>query len=271
MSKIPFKAVVTDMDGTFLNSQKEYNHAYFQKILKQLKENNIHFIAASGRPLVRLRKDFEPYLDQIDLIADNGSILVRDNQIINSHYFSYYSSIYLINFIQENFPNVSMIVKGVNHTYIRTDAPVELKKDVVYYYLDTVIRLKNLNEIPVSERVEMISLTGEVDAKEIEQRFNKKAPFKIHVSASGYQFADVLPYKINKAHAVKYFLRYFNLTPNQLIAFGDGMNDAEMLNLANYSYAMANADEKLKQIAKYEAPSNDDNGVLKTLEKYLNQ
>ena len=47
------------------------------------------------------------------------------------------------------------------------------------------------------------------------------------------------------------------------------MNDQEMLELAGYSYAMANAEPALKKIAKYIAPSNNNDGVLQVLEKYL--
>ena len=78
-----------------------------------------------------------------------------------------------------------------------------------------------------------------------------------------------MPYGVNKAQGLKYFLRYFDLTPSQLIAFGDGMNDKEMLELAGYSYAMANANQKLFKIAKYKSPSNNDSGVLKVLDDYL--
>lgn len=54
-----------------------------------------------------------------------------------------------------------------------------------------------------------------------------------------------------------------------MIAFGDGENDIEMLKACGYSYAMANANKKTKAVAKYEAPTNDENGVLKVLAKYL--
>ena len=62
---------------------------------------------------------------------------------------------------------------------------------------------------------------------------------------------------VYKRQALQYFLRYFDAKPSELIAFGDGMNDKEMLELAGYSYAMENAEPALKKIAKYEAPSNN--------------
>lgn len=48
------------------------------------------------------------------------------------------------------------------------------------------------------------------------------------------------------------------------------MNDKEMLELAGYSYAMENAEPALKKVAKYIAPSNNNDGVLQVLDKYLN-
>lgn len=78
-----------------------------------------------------------------------------------------------------------------------------------------------------------------------------------------------MPAGVNKGQGIKYFLRYFDVKPDELIAFGDGMNDKEMIELAGYSYAMKNGDERLKKIAKYEAPSNNDMGVLQVLEHYL--
>ena len=80
-----------------------------------------------------------------------------------------------------------------------------------------------------------------------------------------------MPYSVNKGSALQYFLRYFDAKPSELIAFGDGMNDKEMLELAGYSYAMENAEPALKKIAKYEAPSNNTDGVLEVLDSYLNK
>ena len=51
----------------------------------------------------------------------------------------------------------------------------------------------------------------------------------------------------------------------------DGENDIEMLKLAGFSYAMENGQDSVKKIAKFIAPSNNDNGVFKVLNKYLNE
>lgn len=60
-----------------------------------------------------------------------------------------------------------------------------------------------------------------------------------------------------------------NFIGDHLMAFGDGGNDIEMLKLAKYSYAMANAPKNVKAAANYQAKSNDESGVLDVIDNYL--
>ena len=58
MTPIPFKAVAVDMDGTFEDDNKQFDHYRFEQVLTKLREQKVHFIVSSGRPLSRLRQDF---------------------------------------------------------------------------------------------------------------------------------------------------------------------------------------------------------------------
>lgn len=63
----------------------------------------------------------------------------------------------------------------------------------------------------------------------------------------------------------------WKIDADQIMAFGDSENDLEMLELAGYSFAMENGEEKVKRMAKYIAPSNSEAGVLQVLEQYLKE
>lgn len=271
MTNIPFKAVAVDMDGTFMNDDLTYDHLRFKKVLSKLRKNNIHFIVASGRPLARLKRDFADFLDNIDLVAENGAILVKDNNIISSHYFTQKTGMELINFIQRNYPQAHISVSGKNAAYYLKSYPTDFKRLMNFYY-PNMIPVNSFNEIPSSDRV--IKLTLNISAglaKEIENRFNSKHTERIHCTTSGFDDIDVIAYGVNKAKGLKYFLRFFKLEPTDLIAFGDGLNDKEMLELAGLSYAVANADPEILALAKHKAQSNNESGVLQVLENYLNQ
>lgn len=66
-------------------------------------------------------------------------------------------------------------------------------------------------------------------------------------------------------------LKYLQVKPNEIIAFGDSGNDIEMLEMTDMSYCMANGTDEAKKAAKFEAPSNTDDGVFKVLKKYLQE
>lgn len=269
MKKIPFKAVAVDMDGTFVNSQNTYDRQRFRRVLDKLHEHDIHFIVASGRPLIRLEKDFAGFMDKIDAISDNGAILVRDKKIINTHYFTHQTTLKLLRYILRKYPNSSVIACGLSNSYVLANSSVNFKKFMNYYYYN-YLTINSIDEIPVNDPIDKITLWTDATPEEIESEFNTDYTEQVHATSSGFNCIDIINHGVNKASGIKYFLRYFKINPSELIAFGDGMNDSEMLQLAGYSYAMENADPELKKIAKYEAPSNNENGVLKVLESYLN-
>ncbi len=69
--------------------------------------------------------------------------------------------------------------------------------------------------------------------------------------------------------AIKHLQNTLGFTYEQTMSFGDYLNDYEMLKESYHSYAMENAHPKLKEIARFGAPSNVDAGVFQVLEKLL--
>jgi len=74
---------------------------------------------------------------------------------------------------------------------------------------------------------------------------------------------------INKGIALEKLQKSLNILPEETMAFGDYMNDIEMLSKASYSYAMENAHPFVKEMASFEAASNDSFGVLEIVKDYL--
>ena len=82
-------------------------------------------------------------------------------------------------------------------------------------------------------------------------------------------FMDVMNPGINKAVGVSMLQQYLGLTSAQTMAFGDYDNDIEMLKNAGIAYIMENAPLWMRELSPYLAPSNEDRGVIKVLEKTL--
>ncbi len=67
------KILAVDMDGTFLNSKKQYNKARFLKQYEQLKQNNIHFVVSSGHPLANLFTYFPAINHALTFLSEHGA------------------------------------------------------------------------------------------------------------------------------------------------------------------------------------------------------
>ena len=79
---------------------------------------------------------------------------------------------------------------------------------------------------------------------------------------------DVIAKGGGKSTAIMRYLQMHNITPEEIIAFGDGENDMGMLQLAGIGVAMGNAGQQVKQAADYVTADIDDDGIEKAL-KYF--
>lgn len=91
----------------------------------------------------------------------------------------------------------------------------------------------------------------------------------VHLTYSHTTYLEVLNREVNKGAALKKVAQYYGIEREKIAAFGDEMNDREMLEYAHYGVAMKNANPELKKYAKYETLSNDEDGVVEFILKEL--
>ncbi len=84
---------------------------------------------------------------------------------------------------------------------------------------------------------------------------------------SGKKVLAVKARGVSKAEAIKKLAQKLGILIKDIIAFGDEVNDIEMLTLVGLGIAMENADDVVKEAADQIAGSNDQDGVGKELEK----
>ena len=89
---------------------------------------------------------------------------------------------------------------------------------------------------------------------------------RVEPTTSGHGSIDLILPGCHKASGLRRLAERWGITPEQCAAFGDGGNDIEMLRYCGHSYAMANAPAEVKQAARAVCPSNEEDGVLSTLE-----
>ncbi len=255
------KLISVDMDGTFLNDDKKMSPE-FDKVFKALKKKNVKFCAASGRQLASLKTVFDKYKDQMLFVAENGAVMEIDGQpIVNATLTREISDKFLARL--KELDDMRILYCTSDYSYIdRTDDESMENARIYLPKFEIVKDVAHIEELPV--KISVHSKNGYYnDFKLLVEEFSDEAS----ICTSGFDWLDIVPKGTNKGTAIAKMQAMLGISPKETMAFGDQMNDFEMINQAYHSYAMDNAIDKIKQIARYTAPSNNEFGVVSTLKE----
>lgn len=249
------KLIATDIDGTLLHSDHTLPED-LPALIQTLHAHNIVFSVASGRPYLTLKQSFEPLSPSILYIADNGSHVVYQGKEIAVHAIDN-SIITELILITREISSAYSVVCTTNGAFVESADPAFLAELEKYYVKYTVVDdLTKLNERVIKYTV--CDLNGAEEGS-----YPKFLPYKkkLQLSVAGFVWLDCMQKGINKGTAIKEIQSLYHITPEESMAFGDYLNDLEMMQSVYYSFAMANAHEDLKKVSRFETYSNDDDGV----------
>ena len=260
------KLVVTDMDGTLLNSQSKVS-AQFLGLYNQLKKLNIQFIAASGRQYFSIIDRFDESIqNDITIVAENGAFAKHgDQELFTSSLPTEYiaKSIDILRKID----NVYIVLCGKKCAYIETKDE-EFISMFQNYYSEYKIT-DDLTKVTDDTFFKIAAFHFECSETHIYPAV-KHLENDVQVIVSGEQWLDISHADANKGYALNIFQNKLGITKEETMVFGDYNNDLKMIELADFSYAMENAHKNVKNAAKFQTKTNDEQGVEFILEQLIN-
>lgn len=259
------KMIVTDMDGTFLNSLHEVSPE-FPKIYEELKKRNILFVPASGRQMHGITKYFGDSESEMAFIAENGGYVMYKNEELFADRLDPKYIAEIITKIRK-ISGATAVLSGKKKAYYDTNNQ-DFIDYISQFYADSERREDLTQEVHDSIFKIAVYHSGgsEINVYPEIKKFEK---YDLDIVVSGQYWLDIMNKNINKGAALEKLQKALNITPQQTMAFGDYMNDIQMLENSKYSYAMKNAHPSVKKAASFEACSNDNFGVLKIIKDYL--
>lgn len=259
------KLIVTDMDGTFLNSKYEMSPD-FPKVYQELKNRGIVFVPASGRQMSGITKYFDDIENEIGFIAENGGYIVYKNKELFADEMNRESVVKVIETVRK-IPNARAVLSAKKKAYYETNDQEFIDFFTQYYTQNE--KVPDLTQVMNDSTFKIAVYHKEGFEKNLYPALRQFEDDHLEVVVSGQYWLDVMNKKINKGIALEKLQKSLNILPEETMAFGDYMNDIEMLKNAEYSYAMKNAHPLVKETALYETSSNDDFGVVEVIKEYL--
>lgn len=264
---VDIRMVVTDMDGTLLDDDKKLPEGLWET-LARLRERGVLFTPASGRQYATLAAEFAEVADGMVFIAENGTYVVRDGRELSSDPLDpavVARVMAAVRGLTVDGADVGAVVCGKRSAYVERADEAFLAEVGRYYVRHRVVE----DVTAVDDEIIKVALFDFGSAEETTAP--ALAPFaRTHqVVVSGEHWVDVMNRTANKGAALRALQRELGITPAQTMVFGDYLNDLEMLDAADWSFAMANAHPEVVRRARHLAPSNNDNGVLRTVARLL--
>ncbi|MBD2760570.1 HAD family hydrolase [Yimella sp. cx-573] len=253
------------MDGTLLTDDGALPDGFWT-MLADMRSRGITFVPASGRQYATLARLFADSADDLAYVAENGNMVVVDGEPVATYSLDN-------DVVQQGIAaaraaadtrELGLVVCGVNSAYVeRADALFLAEVEKYYARLAVVDDLTQ-----VDDRVLKLAVFDFEGSQEcFEQVFSAFADQQVVIS--GQHWLDIMRPDVDKGRAVRALQERLGVSPAQTAIFGDYLNDLQMMDAGDWSFAMDNAHPQIKEAARFVAPSNQDSGVVQVMQRFL--
>ena len=257
------RLIACDMDGTLLTTDKRLPDDLFP-VLERLRARGVRFAVASGRQYGSLRRDFEALVPHILFICENGALIMENDE-----------RLFLDPIAPQSLPRiieVSRMMQGVYPAICCADVALMEETAPAHFLTGMQIHYKHTRIVPdlmACTNVEnacKVCFYSDAPAQEASlPTLRRELGDSLSIIHSDVNWVDVMKPGVDKGRAVRALQKRLGITPDECMAFGDYLNDCELLASVTHSYAMENAHPALKEMARHIAPSNDEDGVMRTI------
>ncbi|GLC87620.1 Cof-type HAD-IIB family hydrolase [Lysinibacillus piscis] len=249
------KIIFFDIDGTLYNDEKKIPQSAKEAVLAA-RRNGYEIAIATGRSPFMAK----PILEELDIhtyVTFNGQYVVYQDEVIYANEIDKESLAKIAEFSASRDEPVvflddkHMVATAPAHHMVSDSLATLMHHD--YPKIDATYYMQN----PVYQTLAFVT-------EQDEPLYREKFPNVRLVRWHPYS-CDILPLGGSKALGIEKVLEKMGLTMEDAIAFGDGLNDIEMLTAVGTSVAMGNAEDEVKAVAKYVTDHIDQDGIAKML------
>lgn len=264
------KVLVLDIDGTLTNSEKEISPET-KKGLLHIQERGHKVMLASGRPTPGM----ERYAKELEFEKYGGYLLsFNGGKIINCRTGE---TVFQKTLPKEVIPGIFKMAVSEDCGFItymyeeilcgtRMDEYIELESRINGMPVRCVDNFLDYVDFDVNK---CLMTASPEKAAMMEKALQEKFGDIMSIYRSEPFFIELMPKGINKASSIDRMLSTVGLKRENTICCGDGFNDMTMIEYAGVGVAMANAQEPVRKAADYITKSNDEDGLVDVIGKFI--
>jgi len=247
------KMVVTDLDDTLLRTDKSISK-YTVDIINRVRQQGIKFIFATARGGSAKTLVAEEWFDGYVLL--NGAKAYVNNRLVYDRTIPADLFIPFLRELSKKKLKVAAEVEGVHYA--------NFKVNEKWSYINNYI-VTDYSSVPggADKLYALIEGPDQLDL------ITPLLPKELYLNLTRDNLAMIMHREATKFNGVLAVAREFNIAESEIIAFGDDVNDKDLLLNAGLGVAMGNSVEEIKLIADYICDTNDNDGVAKWLNENI--
>ncbi|WP_175989731.1 Cof-type HAD-IIB family hydrolase [Bacillus sp. Marseille-Q1617] len=252
-----YKIVFFDIDGTITHHEDGSISQNTKDAIKLLKDKGLVVAAATGRPLSMCSEIKELGIDTF--ISANGAFVKHRDEVLHKVAMDRDIVQEVVEFSHVEKHGLSFYTEGFSMNGVRSNG-----------ILDALRETLSLNEYPMVEKEiykQEVYLMCLFANDETVDKYIRRFP---HLTFKRWHpfVLNVLKDDVSKSLAILKVLEHFNIDKSEAIAFGDGENDIDMLEMAGLGIAMGNGNDQLKKAADFVTKKSSEDGIEYALKKF---
>lgn len=252
-----YKILFLDIDGTIIMPDDSIDKTTILAI-RQAQEKGIEVFLATGRPLHEIR-DLADKLEVTSFIGYNGAFAIYQGKDLFQEPMKKESVKQFLDIAKQNQHELVLYTKDEN---IFTDLDADCVKEfIVKFHLHKNATYRSAKDYEILGMTLINVESNDTALYNIEDQIHLS-----QVNLEGMRHCyDVIRDTVNKGFAVQFVLKHLGLSKKHAIAFGDGLNDKEMLMSVGEGFAMGNGHPDLFQYAKHKTTTVNNSGIYNGL------
>lgn len=257
--------LVSDMDGTLLNNNKEVSDKNL-RMIRKFEEAGGKFTIASGRVVQSTAHYFDILQLKIPCILYNGGMVydkINEKALFRANLPSEARNI--ASEILEEFSEIGAEVLTLDEIFVPQMNDVER--------MHTELARINYTELPLNQiNSKIIKILFAMEPKYIEtlkQFIEKKGYDTVDFVNSDTHYYEMLPKGVSKGSCLKELVEIMGYHDYTVVAVGDYYNDIQMLKTADFGVAPLNAHDDVKKCADYVLKKSADEDAIAEVIEYI--
>ena len=260
------KLIITDLDGTFLNRQGSFDQALFHKTKVLMDEKKVAFAPCTGKQCERVEALFGEHAKDFWILGDSATRIKKNGQFVYESLIKNELGLALIEKLGEVSKKQTIIACTKEGAFVHEHVSESEMRFVTGSYAH-VTKVSNFQDI----HDDFVKITvHDPEANFVQTKEKLKEFFEqVYIVASEDTWIDISNIGVHKGTTVKQLQNMLSVTEEETMVFGDGRNDLELMAAAQYSFAVRNATQEVKDAAHFITLSNEESGVMHTIQKIL--